>query len=141
MQNLSKKGFSSIIQVSIISALSINAIFMIFAYIKDLSKGLENQLSPTVDCINQQSKITSACLNSDGKVELSVNTALGEKINYLNINIDRESFLCDKYCKSCTILESENKNKVYISPESTNPQSLIASINNCNPQQFQIRPC
>lgn len=141
MQNLGRKGFSPIIQITILSALSVISLMLIWGYVADLSTGLGEQLSPAVDCINQQSRVVSACLNEGGKVEVTLNTALGEKIKNLNLNVGQESFYCDNSCQSCTVLESEGRQTVYLSANNANPNTLIASINRCTQEQFEIRPC
>lgn len=141
MQGINRSGFSPVIQMTILSTLSIISLLLIWGYVVDLSTGLDEQLSPVVDCINQQSEVTSACINTDGKIELTVNTALEEKINKLNINIGQESFSCDKLCQSCTILQKEGSQTIYLGAESPSPANLVASINGCTPQQFEIKKC
>jgi len=142
MQSLNKKGFSSILQVIILSALSIISLSLIWGYVSDLSNSLGNQLSPAVDCINQQSQVISACINSQGKIQLDIQEALEEKISNLNVNVGGESFSCDSSCQSCSILSSENSRKtIYLSTQNPNPPSLIASINGCAVEQITISQC
>ena len=78
MQNM-KRGFSSIVQVTLLTALSVISLFLIWGYVRDLSTDLDT-LSPTVDCLIQDSKILNACINSQGIVETNLNVALGEKV-------------------------------------------------------------
>jgi len=55
MQNM-KRGFSSIVQLTLLTALSVISLFLIWGYVRDLSTDLDT-LSPTVDCLIQDSKI------------------------------------------------------------------------------------
>jgi len=114
---------------------------MIWAYVSDLSSSLGNQLSPAVDCITQKSQATGVCINSQGKIELSINTGIEEKISSLNMNIDGEPFSCGSSCQSCSTIIKEGKNMIYLSTTSANPASLTVSVNGCSPQQFSIAPC
>ncbi|MEK6894504.1 MAG: hypothetical protein AABX10_03505 [Nanoarchaeota archaeon] len=143
MYNLSKKGMSSIIQVTLLMALSVMAISLVWGYVSDLSNSLENQLSPAVDCISQKSKAISACVNSDGKVELSIDVGIEEKISYLDINYIGESFSCGQTCGSCNIIDEQSRKKVYINTqEVVNLQdSISASINKCLPETLVISRC
>lgn len=143
MQNLNKKGMSSIIQVSFLITLSIVALSLVWGYVSDLSSDFENQLSPTVDCISQDSKITSACVNNEGKVQLNVDVGLEEDIYNLDINYLGESFSCDQTCGSCNLKDEQGRKTVYL--ETINPvnsQDKIAiAINKCLPEVLTITSC
>lgn len=143
MQDLNKKGFSSILQVTLLAALSVLALSLIWGYISDLSNDFENQLSPTVDCISQKSKITSACINSEGKIELDLDLGLGERISYLDINFKGESFACGQICGSCNLVDEQGKKTVYLSPQ--NPvvveDKISTSINKCLVELSTISSC
>jgi hypothetical protein len=143
MQSINKKGFSSILQITIISALTIVCLFLIWGYVKDLTDEFSNQLSPAVDCISQRSEVSRACINGQGIVEVSLNTAVGENTKNLYINLEGESFTCSESCSSCTILESKNQGKktIYLNQENKKSKNLITSINGCTPQQIQIESC
>lgn len=143
MQGLNKKGFSSVLQITLLTFLSVLALSLVWGYVSDLSNNFENQLSPAVDCISQKSKINGACLNSDGKIELSLDTGLGEKISYLDINFKGESFACGQMCGSCNLLDENGKKTIYLSPQSpVSLQDQIATaINKCLPELFSISSC
>ncbi len=143
MQNLNKRGMSSILQVSLLIVLSVVSLSLVWGYVRDLSSDFESQLSPTVDCIAQKSKVTGACLNSEGKIQLSLDLGIGEKINYLDINYLGESFSCSQNCASCNLKEEQGKNIIYFSPEvQVNLQDKVATaINKCLPEVLTINSC
>lgn len=142
MSNLNKKGMASIVQVSLLIMLSVMAISLIWGYVSDLSNSLD-QLSPAVDCISQSSTVTRACVNSDGKVELSVDVGLEEKVSNLDINYLGQSFVCGQTCGSCSIIDSQGMKKVYLSTQ--NPasvqDSVTVSINKCLSQVLTLSAC
>lgn len=143
MSNLNKKGMASIVQVSLLIMLSVMAISLIWGYVSDLSSGLENQLSPAVDCISQSSTATKACINSDGKIELNIDVGLEEKVSNLDINYLGQSFVCGQTCGSCNIIDSQGMKKVYLSTQ--NPASVqervTVSINKCLSQVLTLSAC
>lgn len=143
MYNLNKKGMSSVVQISLLTMLSVMAISMVWGYVSDLSNSLENQLSPSVDCISQKSDVANACVNSDGKVELSIDVGIEEKVSNLNINYFGESFSCGQTCGSCNIIDEQGRKKVYIdTQEDVNVQDdITASINGCLPETLTISQC
>src|SRR3989344_7123587 len=144
MQSLNKKGLSEVVQTSLIILLSISAIFAMWSYIGDLKGNLENQLSPVVGCLQQESYFESACINAEGKIEATMSIALSESITNAQFNINGESFSCGSYsCDTCTFTETENKKTIYLNP-TTNPligNNLIAKINGCGPQSLQLTQC
>lgn len=144
MRNLNKKGMSSIIQISLLTMLSVMAISMVLGYVLELSDGLGSRLSPTVDCIQQESEITNACINAEGKVEINLEVALDESINKVNLLLNQESFSCGgDSCQSCIISENENRKTIYINPTNLAQSSdqLIVSINGCQAQPKQLGNC
>lgn len=143
MRNLNKKGLSSIVQVSLLTMLSVMAISMVWGYVSDLSSDFENQLSPAVDCISQESSIASACLNSQGKIELSIDVGIEERISSLDISYSEESFSCGQTCGSCSLVDEQGMKKVYVdTQENVNLQdSITASINKCLPETLTISSC
>ena len=143
MQSLNKKGLSEVVQTSLIILLSISAIFTMWSYISGLTQDFENQLSPVVDCLNQNSKVQSACISTDGKVEVTINKELGETITSTQFTLNGESFSCGNSCASCSISEDKNTQTIYLTP-TTNTLTgdlLIASINNCPAQQITPSQC
>lgn len=143
MQSLSKKGMSTIIQVSFLTMLSVIALTMIWGYVSDLSSDFENQLSPTIDCISQESKIFNACVNNDGKIQLNLNIGIEEDINYIDINYLGESFICGQTCGSCNLKEEQGKKTIYLDAQvQVNVGDKIAvAINRCNPELLEINHC
>lgn len=143
MQSLNKKGMSSIIQVSFLITLSIVSLSLIWGYVSDLSSDFENQLSPTVDCISQKSKITSACVNNEGKIQLSLDVGLEENIYNLDVNYLGESFSCDQTCGSCNLKEEQGRKTVYLETlNSVNVNDKIGvAINKCLPEVLTINSC
>ncbi len=140
MQNLNKRGFSPVIQITILSALSIISLLLIWGYVSDLSSTINRQLSPAVDCISQKSKIKSACLNEENKIELNTDFFVDEKINFLNLKLEDENFVCGSSCESCK-LDIVEKNKIYLSTIKENPKTIFASINGCMFEEIQITRC
>lgn len=143
MHNLKRKGLSSLIQVMLLSVLSIMAISVVWGYVSDLSNNLENQLSPAVDCIAQQSQIRSACLNTEGKIQLDLEIGLGEEISYLDVNFLGESFACGQMCSSCNLVEEQGRKTVYLDPQSpvSTSDRIAAAINRCLPEILDISSC
>ncbi len=143
MQNLNKKGLSEVVQTSLLILLSISAIFTLWSYVGDLTGDFEETLSPVVDCINMKSEIKGACINEDGKVEVTLNKALGETITNTEFNLNGESFSCDNSCASCSISEDKNTQKIYLTPTNqiSAGNSLIVSINACAPEILELRNC
>ena len=144
MQYLNKKGMSSIIQVTILAALSILSLSLIWTYVMGLSNGLSGQLSPTVDCITQKSEITNACITDEGEIETRLNVALGEKITKVDLKVNGESFVCGtNSCQSCTFTEAENKKTIYIQPAQTVSvyDKMIFNINGCASEEITLTNC
>ena len=143
MRNMNKSGLAPILQVTIISALSIISLMLVWGYVKDLSADFENQLSPAVDCITQRSGAESACVNQNGKIELTLDVALGESIFDLDANFKGESFSCGNSCGSCTILDSQGKKTVYLNNQfpAASQDSLGVAINRCLPEVLAISQC
>ncbi|MBM3231994.1 hypothetical protein FJZ21_01290 [Candidatus Pacearchaeota archaeon] len=142
MRNLNKKGMSSVVQISLLTILSVTAISMVWGYVSDFSNSL-NQLSPAVDCISQKSKLTSACVNSEGKVKLNIDVGLEEYIYNLNINYLEESFFCGQTCGSCSVIDEQGRKVIYINTqENVNLQDTITvSINKCLEETATISQC
>ena len=140
MQNMNRKGLSEIIQISLITLLSIAALAFVWSYVTDISTDLEKQLSPTVDCITMQSKIESACVDANGKVLVKLDVK--EKINVAEFRINSESFYCGQNaCSSCSISE-EDKQTIYLEPAQASSQDrVVTSLNGCTPESFVINPC
>ncbi|MBS3083345.1 hypothetical protein J4423_00925 [Candidatus Pacearchaeota archaeon] len=144
MQSLNKKGFSSVIQISLLILLSVSAIFTLWSYVKDFTGDFEKTLSPAVDCFIQNSEVRSACVNADGTVEVNFNIALDEKIYDTSFRLDQEYFSCGKYlCESCTFEDIEGKRIIYLEPKNTASagNSLIVNINNCAPKEVILSSC
>ncbi|MEK6908603.1 MAG: hypothetical protein AABX23_00950 [Nanoarchaeota archaeon] len=143
MPVINKRGFSSIIQVTILSALSVVSLFLIWAYLADLSSDLENKLSPTVECISQKSKVLNACVNQDGKIEVNLDIGLDEEINYIDLNFEGQSFSCGQSCGSCTLLDQEGKKKIYLQARGRveDQSQLAVAINRCIPEIFTVNLC
>lgn len=140
---INKKGMSSIIQVSILAALSILALSMVWGYVSDLSNGLGSRLSPAVDCI-QQLPIINACINTEGKIEVNLEVALGDSINKIDLSLNQESFSCgDSSCQSCIIGGTENRKTIYLNPTIPAQVSheLAVSINSCSPELIPLKTC
>ena len=142
MQNM-KRGFSSIVQLTLLTALSVISLFLIWGYVRDLSTDLDT-LSPTVDCLIQDSKILNACINSQGIVETNLNVALGEKVSELKLIFKDQIFICGgNQCTSCTLLDIEGKKIIYFNPQSqaTNQDKLFVSINGCSAEELTLNLC
>ena len=144
MQNLNKKGLSEVVQTSLLILLSISAIITMWGYIGGLTGDFKETLSPVVGCINIDSEAQSACINADGKIEVTLSKALGETITKTEFNLNGESFICgSNLCQSCTFTQDKNIQTIYLNPETEelNKNNLIVSINDCAPQQFILDPC
>ncbi len=140
MQKMNKLGLSQVVQTSLLILLSISALFVIWGYVKDLTTGLGNTLSPAVDCITQQSKIESACIDKDGKVQVKLNVI--EELNIAEFRLNEEFFYCGgNLCASCSI--SDSAKTIYLEPEiqPLSQENLIASLNGCAPESILLNPC
>ena len=144
MQNLNKKGISEIVQITSIIALSIIAITMIWGYVSYLSNIASNQLSPTVDCLQLQTRITSACINSEGNIEVTINKAITDKITRVNLVGDNNfKASCGESCSTCLLQESDSKkiflensnlqegNKIYLTTDSCRTPLSETAITLC----------
>ncbi len=143
MHNLNKKGMSSIIQITLLMALGVMAISLVWGYVIDLSGDLGKQLSPTVDCIAQSSNAVSACVTQDGQIELNIEEGLGEEINYASINFKGESFVCGNTCSSCIVSDISGRKTIYLDPttEVFNQDALTVGINGCLAKSLIVNPC
>ncbi|MEK6915825.1 MAG: hypothetical protein AABW89_04770 [Nanoarchaeota archaeon] len=137
------KGLASIVQIVIISALSVSSLLLILGYVKDISGDLDKQLSPVVDCINQKSRMVDACINKEDKIEARFNTALNEEITKIDLSVNGKSFSCGKsICESCTLSDLKSSDKIYINPEKiVSGDKMSASINDCNYEEIVLKPC
>lgn len=139
-----RKGFSSIVQVTLLTALSVISLFLIWGYVRDLSTDLDRTLSPTVDCLIQDSRVLNACINSQGSIETNLNIALGEKVSELKLIFKDETFICgSNQCTSCTLSNIEGKKRIYFDPQSqaTNQDKLFVTINGCSAQELTLNSC
>ena len=85
MHSLNKKGISEIVQITSIIALSIIALWTIGSYVFGLSDKLDGALSPIVDCVQLQTRITSACINSENKIEVTITKSETDNLNKINL--------------------------------------------------------
>lgn len=139
---LNKKGLAEIVQVLMITLLSIVAIATISSYILGLSNGLESKLSPVVDCLTMQSKIQNACVNSEGKIEVLVNSA-EEKVN-LKLAVKNNIFECSTNQDTCSTCKlSEGSKEIFLNPLSqiNSGDKLNYQINGCQGQEKTIIAC
>jgi len=144
MRSLNKKGISEIVQITSIIALSIIALWAVGSYVLDLSSKLEGTLSPVVECVQLQTRIISACINQDGKIEATINKPEAdnlEKINLIGENGFKTS--CGGGCSTCNLQDRgtktifiENSNlqvgeKLYVTSESCQSPISEAIIDVC----------
>ncbi len=142
MQHLNKKGISEIVQVMSILALSVIAIGTVGSYVLDLSHNLEKNLSPVVDCVQLQTRITNACLTPDGKLKVTINKPSTDNLDKMFLTGENGfKTSCGGGCSTCIFqdgtktifLENSNLqpgNKLYLTTENCqNPlsESTIAS--------------
>ncbi len=132
MQHLNKKGVSEIIQVMSILALSIVAIWSIGSYVLGLSHDLEKNLSPVVDCVQLQTRITKACITPDGKLELIINKPSTDNLNKIFLTGENGfKTSCGGDCNTCILKdgtktfflensELQSGNKIYLTTETCN---------------------
>ena len=132
MQNLNKKGISEIVQITSIIALSIIALWAIGSYVLDLSSKLDGTLSPVVDCVQLQTRITDACVNPEGKIEVTLSKAITDKITRVNLVGDNNfKASCGESCSTCLLQESDSK-KIFL--ENSNLQEgnkIYLTIDSC----------
>ena len=132
MPYLNKKGMAEIVQIILIIALSIIAITSVWSYVSDLSNTLESQLSPIVDCVQLQTKIDSACISSENKIEVKISKALTDKITKITLAGDNNfKSSCGESCESCYLPESGTK-KIFL--ENSNLQEgskIYLTIDSC----------
>lgn len=143
MYDLKRKGLSSVVQVSLLALLSVVALSLVWGYVKDLSNNLDNQLSPTIDCISQKSRVIDACINQQGKIEVNLDLYPGEEMELIDLNFKGQSFSCGSSCQSCGLEESSGKNTIYLSPQYQvlEQDKLATSINGCNPKILTLNQC
>lgn len=135
------RGISSILQVTILASLSIVSLMLVFGYVKDLSGDFENQLSPTVNCLTQKTKATSACIY-DGQVLVNLEVGLDETVRKTDISLNGQTYSCGQNsCQSCSI-EGIGKKTIYLNPVSASLQdNLVVSVNSCAPESISLTPC
>ncbi|MBS3081881.1 hypothetical protein J4416_03020 [Candidatus Pacearchaeota archaeon] len=144
MPSIKNRGISTIVQATLIMALTVVALLVVWGYVKDLSNNFEKQLSPTVDCITQKSIATSACINSEGEILVNLDVKPGEAIKNAVFITKDESFSCSSNsCESCSLSEVEGKKTIYLNPleQVSNQDLLSVRLNNCNPQQIYLSSC
>ena len=144
MQNkLNKRGLAEVVQVLVITALSILAITTISSYVFKLTSGFESQLSPAVDCLTMKSAVIKACVNKNNQIESFV-TVLEEKTT-LNLNYKDNIFQCSTnadICSTCK-LNSGSTQIIYLSSESqvNAGEELVYQFNSCLAQKVKITAC
>ncbi len=130
MRSLNRKGVSEIVQIASIIALSIIALTSVWSYVSDLSNNFENQLSPIVDCVQLQTRISNACINSEGKIEVIIDKPEADNIDKI-ILTGQNNFKtsCGGECSTCIFQDSGTKtiflensnlqagNKIYLTNE------------------------
>lgn len=114
MHSINRKGVSEIVQIASIILLSLVALSLVWIYVSRVSGNSLDQLSPLVDCVQLQTKIESACLNSNSEIEVMINKDLTDEINefYLKSESGYESF-CGGTCSECNIPDSGIK-KIFL---------------------------
>ena len=138
---LNKKGVSEVVQVLIITVLSIVAISIVSSYVISISNNVGNQLSPAVDCLTVKTKIDSACIGSDGQVRALVNIGLDEHPS-IKFSIENKIFQCSSSsdeCSSCKL--NQGKQEIYLPIQTTQATDLIYQVNNCASQNIQLKVC
>lgn len=145
MSGINKKGMAEIIQVSSILLLSILAIGLVWGYVADLGSTVDQQLSPTVDCITQQSTLISACINAQNQVQARIQIASGESIQSALFQLGQESFTCNpNTCTTCTLPQTEGTHTIYLEPQQpiTAGAQLTTYLNTCpQPSTVSLTTC
>lgn len=138
MHNLNRRGVAEIVQVLLITVLSILAIATVSKYVLSATDILENQLSPAVDCLTMKSKVISACQNSNNQIEVNVELASNENSN-LKISTNSEVFSCNgQSCSTCSL--KEGRQIIYINSQTTTPE-ISYQFSNCPAQQIRTTVC
>ena len=139
---INKKGFSDLIQIVLLVALSIIAIVAIGSYVIDLAK--IEKLSPAVDCLTQKIKIANACINEQGQIELRVSPDIGQKVLSARFSVGNKLFACgENSCSTCSFIE-QSQQTIFLEPAQQIPDNteLIASFNGCSvTQKIIISQC
>ncbi|MGV8142905.1 MAG: hypothetical protein ACP5NS_04730 [Candidatus Pacearchaeota archaeon] len=140
MLNLNNKGVAEVVQILLITVLSIVAIATVSSYVIKLSS-LE-QLSPAVDCLTMQSDIPRACVDSSGTVKLLVNSV--ESDLDLKLGLKDRLFECStnsEKCSTCTL--EEGSKEIFLSGITGVQQgdTINYQFNGCLAQEKQIIAC
>mgnify|MGYP001559971945 CR=1 FL=1 len=142
MFNLNNKGVAEVVQVLIITALSIVAIATVSSYFLSFSSSLEGKLSPAVDCLTDKSDILRVCVNPEGQVEALVNS-VEEEID-IKINVNNQLFKCSTDADKCsTCLLTQGSKIIFISPTTAVSvgEEIRYSINGCPAESKTITVC
>jgi hypothetical protein len=131
----SKKAIADIVVVTLIIALSVIAVAIVWSYVSAVTSSVETQLSPFSECINHQSKIISVEYNEqEGEAKVSVERAItDENIGRFTFNIDGKTYTCghtENTCTSCNLQEQGTKDFYF--PLSEKPSEVSLTIDTCN---------
>lgn len=140
---LNKKGLAEIVQVLMITLLSIVAIATISIYILGLSNGLESKLSPAVDCLTIQSDISRACVNANGEIIKVLVNSVEPEVS-IKIGINDNLFECSTDSQKCSTCKlSEGSKEIFLNPLSqiNSGDKLNYQINGCQGQEKTITAC
>ena len=94
---LSKKGLAEIVQVLVMTALSIIAIATVSSYVIKISS-LE-QLSPAVDCLTMQNSVSRVCIAKDGNLRVLVNSF--DDTTKIKLETNNNIFECGVNSETC----------------------------------------
>lgn len=143
MQHLNKKGVSEIVQVMSIIALSVVALWSVGSYVLSLSQDLEKNLSPVVDCVQLKTRLTNACLNSEGKLEVTLNKPSTDNLDKIFLTGENGfKTSCGEGCSTCIFKEGTKKiflensnlqigNKIYLTTETCQTPLSELKISPC----------
>jgi hypothetical protein len=152
---INKKALSSVVVATLLIVIGIAAITIVAVNINTFLKSSSTQLSPTINCIDLQSKstiqITSACLNEDtSEIELTIKRSLSNseisQLDFLlssDISSQTASYCCGlPDCESCALLK-EGEQKTYFFPTSPSESfsKSVVSIGSCELDKKTISVC